>query len=1044
MLKMENVSISSSFRSHSSSLTGFDLTKFLSKMQLLKGTYKGKVHWCNDLPSADWKTHLLEITESGSLTQLVDSQTLKTLTITTEDTEEPCGSVDSFPIVEHLQNCKLQLIEDRSCLFPIIEITGKSKKVYLRVNDEIVFESLLCSLLWWSALKSNGIFNKFSVEAPTLNKEEKEPTTLLVSQLWIFGPLPKAKPIPVIRHLTRPNFLPKVNLEEGWFPAMGMLKSNGTLDLLLQSDGSLIYSLDITMLLRSEIRLIDPSLQIDNYLFLGILPNLREELNISSKRNLVSNGLFKKHNPNLILKFPLMIDAEDWLVVLQSFALAERLSLIGSHASNKLRVSNRFQIAILEGNFKNEKYNSLDLPPSLYIDLSIWGCTWARTPVVKETYLPFWREEFTFNESVKINNLRIEVKQKHPQPNKEDEILGFIEITQEMINDASLNKETRIPVMDIKNTRFKLGTICIRITSCLNFVLPSANYSKLETALSEVSLSDITTYFRDLSASCDSKFDNISTVFLDIFQSLGREDAWFAALIDKELSDVDGSITRNMINNKTSTHIYNTLFRGNSVLTKSLEKYFYRVGKEYLDKSIGSVLRDIIRSKKSCELDPARINVSGSEEMQATLAANRARLLRWVEIIWGMLYQTSNDLPMLIKTQMKTFRNKLELICVEEEGNMILNSISGMLFLRFFCPVILNPKLFNFVQSHLDDTSRRTLTLICKVILNLSNVTTFGNKESFMIEMNTFIEAHKEELLDYIDKITQKKLDFSPKILKLTSSVPRPSLVMNEQALADLPTNPYLIDRCLRETELFTTVATFAIKRDGDSQILKSISLEHISKNSASLDASMGAQKPQIGELEFEKITDNNTEVFGDDLMKYLEEDECITFEENGEVTAPSPQRSSDMIKQIEQESLLLFHKMERLKQMFSDYEYPPENVSGGMEYSIFLAENAYYYKDKKIVIDTNSDTAQEDGRKKLFDTSKGNSTLLENLMPQLSSHSSESMSFLSISESSSGMRRSFSILKSTKIHNMIKGHSEDNVENGQSNGLKGWFRKRK
>lgn len=1012
-------------------------------MQLLKGTYKDKAHWCYDLTTADWKTNLLEITETGSLTHLLDNPTLKTLTITTETTES-CGSVDSHPIVKHLQSCKLQLIEDRSYLFPIIELTEKSKKVYLRVNDEVGFEGLLCSLLWWSALKSNGMFNKFSLEAPTLNKEEKEPTNLLVSQLWIFGPLPKSKPIPVIRHLTRPNFLPKGNLEEGWFPAMGMLKSNGVLDLLLQSDGSLIYSLDITVLLRTEIRLIDPSLQIDNFLFLGLLPNLREQLNIPTKPKLALNGLSKKHNPNLILKFPLMIDAEDWLVALRSFALAECLSLIGSHPSNKLRISNRFQIAILEGNFKNETFDSIDLPPSLYVDLSIWGCTWARTPVVEESYLPFWREEFTFNESVKISNLRIEVKQRHPQPSKKEEIVGFIEITQEMINDASLNKETRIPVMDVKNMRFKLGTICIRITSCLNFVLPSANFSKLETALSEVNLSDMTTYFRDLSSSGDSKFEDISTVFLDIFQSLGRQDAWFAALIDRELSVVDGSITRNMINNKTSTHIYNTLFRGNSVLTKSMEKFFYRVGKEYLDKSIGNILRDIIRSKRSCEVDPARINVSGFDEKQTILEENRKRLLKWVEIIWGVLYNTSNDLPMLIKTQMKTFRNKLELICTDEEGNTILNSISGMLFLRFFCPVILNPKLFNFVQSHLDNTSRRTLTLISKVLLNLSNVTTFGNKEPFMIGMNTFIEAHKEELLDYIDKITQKKLDFSPRVLKLTSSVPRLTLVMNEEALADLPTNPYLIDRYLRETELFTTLATFAIKRDGDSQILKSISVEHISKSSDYLDTPTGEQKPQIGELEFEKINNNNTEVFGNDLMKYLEEDDCITSDENGKVTSPTPQRSPDLIKQIEQESLLLFHKTEHLKQMFSDYEYPPEKVGEGMEYSTFLAENAYYYKDKRIVIDTSNELAQEDGRKKLFDASKGSSTLLDNVLPRSSSHSSENTSFLSISESSSGMRRSFSILRSTKIQNIIKGHSEENSENVQTNVLKGWFKKRK
>ncbi|CAR29230.1 ZYRO0G03762p [Zygosaccharomyces rouxii] len=1009
---MSDSSVRSSF-----SRARFDLDKFLSTMQSLRGSFGGDVYWSYDLHSSNsWNKNRCQITDVGSL--------------------RCCKETDESDLIDHLQNCKVKFIEKHNGVFPTIQVSVGLKKIYLRVQDASTFEELVCALMWWSGLRKNGIFEKFTPQKPVLDGDDGA-TNLLVSQLYVFGPVLN-KIVPVDNKLNKPDFLPNSEIEEGWFPAMGVLKSNGVLDLLLQQDGTLIYSLNIAVLLRSEIRIPDSSLGTENYLFLKAIPSLRKSLKLVRNQKFIHTSKHA-HNSAILLKFPLKIDVEDWFVALKSFAIAENFSLIAADKSNHVRVSNSFSLSILEGRFKESEVD--DELPSLYVELSMWGYKCGRTPVVDQSYSPFWREIFKFHESLLVNDLRLDIKKRSFDAKTPDKTIGYIELSQENINDPKLIKETRLPVMSAIRKNEEIGTLCIKIVSSLILVLPSSNFTRMEKLLQIVDPEELCGLVQDFSDGVDVKIDNISDIFLDIFQALNRENDWFGALLKRELSVVDSSIARNTIQNKTSSHIYSTLFRGNSVLTISMEKYFYRVGHEYLDKSIGDVLRDVIDKQVSCELDPARIEERDPALVQEIVARNKETLSHYVGQLWHRIYTTSNDLPMSIREQMRTFRKKLELICMEDDFNTTLNCVSGVLFLRFFCPVILNPKLFNWVSEHLDETSQRNLTLICKVLLNLSNITYFGNKEPFMILMNEFIESHKSELLDYIDKVTLKKIDFSPKKLKLAGCVARPNLTMNKEELKELPMNPYLIDKHLRETEIFTFLASITIRKEGNLHLLKNMKF---GTDDVICDRPVMGQKLMIRGLEFEKITENNTEIFGSDLLKYLEGGETPTSDDNK--PHENPNLNEDIIEQLKQESMLLYHKIGNLTQMLTDYEYPSEVVLNQPNYSEFLADNTYFTKDKKLIANLRGDLGDLKGLEKLFDFKTKKSALFDNIVTWGGIDCLDTTDgppvYASTSESSSSLSRNITRLKSKRLPKIIPGSSKEKNRDKSPGKLKRLFKR--
>jgi hypothetical protein len=73
--------------------------------------------------------------------------------------------------------------------------------------------------------------------------------------------------------------------------------------------------------------------------------------------------------------------------------------------------------------------------------------------------------------------------------------------------------------------------------------------------------------------------------------------------------------------------------------------------------------------------------------------------------------------------------------------------------LRFICPAIISPEKFGVLPEAIPAESRRPFVLISKVLQNLANGVSFGNKESYMLPLNDFLATNTPVVQQMFDKL---------------------------------------------------------------------------------------------------------------------------------------------------------------------------------------------------------------------------------------------------------------------------------------------------
>ncbi|NXL54508.1 RASL1 protein, partial [Podilymbus podiceps] len=163
----------------------------------------------------------------------------------------------------------------------------------------------------------------------------------------------------------------------------------------------------------------------------------------------------------------------------------------------------------------------------------------------------------------------------------------------------------------------------------------------------------------------------------------------------------------------------NTLFRSNSLASKSVEQFMKVVGLPYLHEVLKPVVNRIFEEKKYVELDPGKMELSRGRRgslSEARVRESSLELLRgYLGAIIDAIVGSAEKCPLVMRVAFKQLRRRVEERFPSEQHEEVRYfSISGFLFLRFFAPAVLTPKLFSLREQHAEPRTGRTLLLLAK------------------------------------------------------------------------------------------------------------------------------------------------------------------------------------------------------------------------------------------------------------------------------------------------------------------------------------------
>ncbi|XP_070571992.1 rasGAP-activating-like protein 1 isoform X2 [Ptychodera flava] len=204
----------------------------------------------------------------------------------------------------------------------------------------------------------------------------------------------------------------------------------------------------------------------------------------------------------------------------------------------------------------------------------------------------------------------------------------------------------------------------------------------------------------------------------------------------------------------------NTLFRGNTLATKSVDQFMKVIGMPYLHETLGPVIDKIFNERKLLELDPdkfdhlrRRLSVKALSPNQM-LEQSTATLTAYLVSIINCILMSVDRCPPIMRLAFKQLRKRVEDRFPDSEHEDIKYlCISGFLFLRFFAPAILSPKLFSLREQHADKYVSRTLTLLAKAIQSIGNLGAQLGKEQYMQPLYPVIMDSAIRIRDFLDRL---------------------------------------------------------------------------------------------------------------------------------------------------------------------------------------------------------------------------------------------------------------------------------------------------
>jgi hypothetical protein len=542
-----------------------------------------------------------------------------------------------------------------------------------------------------------------------------------------------------------------------WRRVSCTLRENGELKLYSDTDVTLVSTVQLSLLSRCAVQRLDPSV-LDNEFCIAVYPQYTASASASALSLL--RPIFLSLDSRVLYEVWIVL-LRAFTVPQLYGPKADTLSeegtlspLFGTQDMFRMEKSLFVRVIearlvppvspkVAEGGTPIRPSSSATTNPGGYLmEVLLDGETRARTTVKNEGTTPFWREEFEFLDLPALHTASLLLKKRPPSYSRVeknvydaatgtdpyaseggyagisfDQTIGKTDI---YLDDLGSNQEMEKwwPLINMYGN--SVGEVLVRVSSEECAILMARDYYPLSELLHRFS-NGLTLQIAQM---IPVELKKLSEYLLNIFQVSGAAGEWVCALVEEEidgtLKDSPASRLRfskrlgssesnesslGMFNSVSDRELFvrdmgtnakleaNLLFRGNTLLTKSLDLHMKRLGKEYLEETLCEKLREINEKDPDCEVDPNKVT------SQHELDRNWRRLINCTEEVWRVIYNSVSRCPQELRLIFRHIR-----ACAEDRYGDFLrtvkySSVSGFLFLRFFVPAVLNPKLFGLLKG---------------------------------------------------------------------------------------------------------------------------------------------------------------------------------------------------------------------------------------------------------------------------------------------------------------------------------------------------------
>ncbi|XP_059722118.1 ras GTPase-activating protein 4-like isoform X4 [Haemorhous mexicanus] len=212
----------------------------------------------------------------------------------------------------------------------------------------------------------------------------------------------------------------------------------------------------------------------------------------------------------------------------------------------------------------------------------------------------------------------------------------------------------------------------------------------------------------------------------------------------------------------------NTLFRSNSLASKSMESFLKVTGMPYLHFVLGPTIARVFEEKKYVELDPGKVEIkdvgcSGLHRVQTeseVIEQGRQHLQSYLGELLDAIVRSAPACPPLIRAAFRQlFQRVGERFPQHQHAKFV--AVTSFLCLRFFSPAVMTPKLFQLRATHADARTSRTLLLLAKAIQLVGNMEPAAGraKETWLSPLLPALQQGTARMRDFITRLVGTEED---------------------------------------------------------------------------------------------------------------------------------------------------------------------------------------------------------------------------------------------------------------------------------------------